>query len=122
MTYIRFKEHRFELEPPDEYRELYTNYTSDQELIEKTWYLDKPVSRVYKDPDDRFIELLKEVFHVYVDDEIYNGCVGVTFSRLPELPEMTANLDTAAEGILFGFPARDVASFIDRDGDTISPE
>lgn len=117
MTYVRFDEHKFSLEPPDEYSELMDKFPFEKELVEKTWYLDKPVSMTYRQKNSEFIELADEIFHTYVEDERdpINGKFAVYFTRLPELAEVTANLDTAARGVMFGFPNRDVASFIARD-------
>ena len=116
MTYIRFAEHTFSLDPPDEYNQLMDMEDKRSKLVEKTWYLDKPVSSIWVEPDSECINLLEELFHVYIDsDESFEGSHPVYFSRLPELPEVTANLETDVRGILFGFPNRDVASFIARD-------
>lgn len=124
MNYIRFQEHLFDNEWPRELEETFPLDHINYEEVYETWHLDKPVSRISVYPDwEKEVGALKSCF--YTNHEVYdepNGAaIGrIYFSRFPELVEIAANMETEAIGVLFGFNNRDVASYIERAGNTIS--
>lgn len=135
-SYIRFKEHQFDSEMSDELYELVYGKPTESvddaydyvaSNIEETWHMDKPVSCFDVPEEVSFgeAELLRDHFHSYtesVDDSPEWRDVEelLYISRFPEIAEFTANCDSAVDGLLYGFEARDVASFIERESDGIS--
>lgn len=122
--YVRFGQHLFENQLPDMIADMRNSVPSHTyQNIWETWHMDKPVSRIavpralpYNCVDD-----IESCFYTHREGEDFNNVDFFLYiSRFPELCEMTANCESAVDGILFGFDNRDVASFIERGGGTIS--
>lgn len=121
--YIRFSEHLFENEWPDELDEAFPLSHPRHNLVRATWSMDKPVSeiRVIDGNNDEQIEAIESCFHTadypYTED---GDRTAVYFSRFPELAEIATEMESCAVGVLFGFDSRDVASYIEREGGSVS--
>lgn len=124
MNYIRFKEHLFENDWPRVLGEAFPIGHVCYETVYETWYLDKPVSRISIYPDwDKKVNALQHCFYTHYEsyDEQKGSAIGrIYFSRYPELVDMAREMDTDAIGVLFGYNNRDVASFVEQSGDTMS--
>jgi len=66
-----------------------------------------------KDCNAELFDVLDEYFYTCIGSETPTGDIPIYFSRLPELPEMAKSMSTASIGVLFGFPTKEVASYVE---------
>ena len=125
-SYVRFQEHQFESTMSDTLSDFVLvdcHNRGAASNIRDTWHMDKPVSclsvPVEVSHDDA--EMLREHFNTYTKESTIDRVDEFLYiSRFPELAEFAATCETPIDGLLFGFDARDVASFIERNGGGIS--